>query len=72
MDSGKGVFKAVSKEFVDQEVIKKKEGNPSRIDQIFRQGEIVDIKDSKFTIRSIDHFTGIMTIKLNPRISKVN
>jgi hypothetical protein len=43
-----------------------KTGNTSRIDKLFYEGEPVTIKDSKFIIKHIDHFTGIITLKLLP------
>jgi hypothetical protein len=67
MDSGNGRFEEVSREIVKEEQDKRDSGRSSRIDRIFSVGEVVDVKDSKFTIRSIDNFTGIMVLKLKPR-----
>lgn len=69
MDSGSGRFEKVTQEVFQAEQVKNDGGLPSKINRIFCVGEIVDVKDSKFTIRSIDNFTGIMTLKLNPRSS---
>ena len=38
-----------------------------RIDRIFRLGEEIPVKGSRFKVRSIDHVSGIMTLKLLPR-----
>ena len=61
MDNDKGYFKKLNQNEVD---IIYKEG---RIDKVFYVGEKVKIKESNFKIRSIDFFSGIMTLKLLPR-----
>jgi hypothetical protein len=67
MDNNRGSFDAITgshfKEMLDEA---KKTGNTSRIDKIFHSGETVRVKDSKFIIKSLDHVTGIMVLKLLP------
>ncbi len=67
MDSGNGTFKSVEREEVN-EMIRASIEKPSdrRIDKVFSIGEEVGIKASKFTVRHIDHVTGIMVLKLMP------
>ena len=67
MDNKKGFFDEITgSHFREMLEESKKTGNTSRIDRIFSVGEQVKIKDSKFIIKNIDHFTGIMTLKLLP------
>jgi len=66
MDNGKGTFDQINSEHFKEMVKEASEGNPSRLDKVFYEGEQVQIKQSKFLVRSIDHFTGIMTLKLLP------
>ena len=67
MDNKKGFFDEITgSNFKDMLEEAKKTGNTSRIDRIFSIGEQVKIKNSKFIIKNIDHFTGIMTLKLLP------
>jgi len=67
MDNSRGTFDEVSgthfKEMLRDAALT---GNSSRLDKIFSQGETVKVKDSKFIVRNIDHFSGIMTLKLLP------
>lgn len=67
MDNGRGSFDSVTgshfKEMLEDAT---KTGNSSRIDKIFSEGEQIQIKQSKFIVKHIDHFTGIMTVKLLP------
>jgi hypothetical protein len=66
MDNGKGTFDQVNLRVYKEMIKEASEGNPSRLDKVFYEGEQVLIKQSKFLVRSIDHFTGIMTLKLLP------
>jgi len=67
MDNKKGFFDEITgSHFQEMLEESKKTGNTSRIDRIFSVDEQVKIKDSKFIIKNIDHFTGIMTMKLLP------
>ncbi len=66
MDDSRGNFKEVDSSFLAEQLKAAQQGNPNRLDRIFQQGEQVQIKASKFIVRSIDHFTGIMTLKLLP------
>lgn len=67
MDNGRGSFDSVTgshfKEMLEDAA---RTGNSSRIDKIFSEGEQVQVKQSKFIVKHIDHFTGIMTLKLLP------
>jgi len=67
MDNRRGSFDEVSgthlREMLEEAA---STGNTSRIDRVFCVGETVQVKDSKFVVRSIDHFSGIMTLKLLP------
>jgi hypothetical protein len=66
MDNGRGTFDKIDSEHFKEMIKEASEGNSSRLDKVFYEGEQVQIKQSKFLIRSIDHFTGIMTLKLLP------
>jgi len=66
MDNGKGTFDPIDSEHFKEMMKEASEGNSSRLDKVFYVGEQVQIKQSKFLVRSIDHFTGIMTLKLLP------
>lgn len=67
MDNNRGSFDEVTgshfKEMLDDAA---RTGDSSRLDKIFQQGETVRVKNSSFIVRNIDHFTGIMTLKLLP------
>jgi hypothetical protein len=67
MDNNRGSFDEVTgshfKEMLDDAA---RTGNSSRLDKVFQQGETVRVKDSNFIVRNIDHFSGIMTLKLLP------
>ena len=63
MDDGRGRFAPISAE-VDEQITRAagKENVP-----IFRVCETVVIRGSSFKVRSLDAFTGIVTLKLLPR-----
>jgi hypothetical protein len=67
MDNNRRSFDEVTgshfKEMLDDAA---RTGDSSRLDKIFQQGETVRVKNSSFIVRNIDHFTGIMTLKLLP------
>jgi hypothetical protein len=65
MDTGNGRFAELRKEVADQ-VIDAAGGNKEAV-PIFEGGETLTIRGSKFQIRSLDAFTGIVTLKLLPR-----
>lgn len=67
MDNGRGSFDELQgSHFREMLEAAAATGNSSRIDKVFYEGEPVQIKQSKFIIKHIDHFTGIMTLKLLP------
>lgn len=67
MDNNRGSFDEVTgSHFREMLEDAARTGNNSRLDKIFSQGETVKIKGSIFIVRNIDHFTGIMTLKLLP------
>ena len=66
MDNGSGRFEEVTPGFLAEQLKAAGEGLPNRLDKIFSEGEQVQIKNSKFLVRSIDPLTGIMTLKLLP------
>lgn len=66
MDNGRGYFEQIEPSFLKEQLEASRQGNPNRLDKIFTVGEQVQVKDSKFLIRSIDHISGIMTLKLLP------
>jgi hypothetical protein len=67
MDNKRGSFDAITgthfQEMMEEAM---NTGNTSRIDRVFSEGETVRVKDSKFVVRSIDHISGILTLKLLP------
>ena len=67
MDNQRGSFDEVTGSHL-REMLEEasRTGNSSRIDRVFTVGEPVQVKGSKFLVRSIDHFSGIMTLKLVP------
>lgn len=68
MDNNRGQFDAITGSHF-REILEEaqKTGNYSSIDKIFSEGETVQVKGSKFIVRSIDHFSGILTLKLLPK-----
>lgn len=60
MDNSEGRFNKI--EACDYDEISH---DPVKKEKLFKQGEILKIKESYFVIRSIN-FTGIMTLKLLP------
>lgn len=64
MDSGRGDFVKIEKTIADQ--IHSASGGRDNV-PIFETGETIEIRGSKFKIRSLDSFTGIVTLKLLPR-----
>lgn len=68
MDNDRGQFDAIAgTHFREMLEAAQRTGNTSRIDKVFSEGETVHIKGSRFVVRSIDHFSGIMTLKLLPK-----
>lgn len=67
MDTGNGTFRPVMQEELEN-MKRAQDEKPSdrRLDKVFTCGETVQIKASKFAIRSIDWLYGIMTLKLLP------
>jgi hypothetical protein len=67
MDNNRGSFDEVSgSHFKEMLENAERTGDNSRLDKIFHQGEKVKVKESSFVVRNIDHFSGIMTLKLLP------
>jgi hypothetical protein len=67
MDNNRGSFEEVTgSHFREMLNDAAQTGDSSRLDKVFQQGETVRVKDSSFIVRSIDHFSGIMTLKLLP------
>lgn len=68
MDNDRGKFKKLTgSHFREMLEEAQKTGDSSRLDKVFTQGEQVKVKDSKFIVRSLDHVSGIMTLKLLPK-----
>jgi len=68
MDNGKGSFDAISaQEFEEAKKEPVRAMGFRRIDKMFVVGEKVHIKASAFQVRSIDHMSGIIVLKLLPR-----
>lgn len=68
MDNDKGKFETITgSHYRDMLEEAQRSGNSSRIDKVFSEGETVQVKGSKFIVRSIDHFSGILTLKLLPK-----
>jgi hypothetical protein len=67
MDNGRGYFDQVEPSHFREMMEAAANGtHDGRLDKIFFEGEQVQVKSSKFIVRSIDHLTGIMTLKLLP------
>lgn len=67
MDTGKGRFAEISKSLADELTeVYDKAGKPGK-EPVFTIGEVVEVKGSVLKIRSFDKFTGIVTMKLQPR-----
>lgn len=67
MDNDRGKFDEITgSHYREMLEAAQRTGDSSRIDKVFSVGEQVQVKSSKFLVRSIDHFTGIMTLKLLP------
>lgn len=67
MDNERGQFKRVDPVDLSEETTRNVERLREQTKNCFRVKEIVKIKESYFTIRNIDNFSGIMTLKLLPR-----
>jgi hypothetical protein len=68
MDNDKGQFKEITgSHFREMLEEAQRTGNSSRLDKVFTQGETVRVKNSRFVVRSLDHMSGIMTLKLLPK-----
>lgn len=67
MDNDRGRFDEISRSHLREMLDEAQNtGDTSRIDKVFTVGEPVQVKSSKFLVRSIDHVSGIMTLKLVP------
>lgn len=67
MDNDRGRFDEITgSHFKDMLEAAQRTGDSSRLDKVFTLGETVSVKGSKFVVRNIDHFTGILTLKLLP------
>lgn len=68
MDDGRGKFAEITgSHFREMLEEAQRTGDSSRLDKVFSEGETVQVKGSKFIVRSLDHFSGIMTLKLLPK-----
>lgn len=68
MDNDRGQFEALlGTHFQEMLEDAQRTGNTSRIDKVFSEGETVQVKGSRFIVRSIDHISGILTLKLLPQ-----
>jgi DNA/RNA endonuclease YhcR with UshA esterase domain len=68
MDNDRGQFEALlGTHFQEMLEDAQRTGNTSRVDKVFSEGETVQIKGSRFIVRSIDHISGILTLKLLPQ-----
>ena len=68
MDNNRGQFEALTgNHFQEMMEDAMRTGNTSRIDKVFSEGETIQVKGSKFIVRSIDHISGILTLKLLPQ-----
>lgn len=68
MDNDRGQFKEITgSHFREMLEEAQRTGDSSRLDKVFTQGETVQVKNSRFVVRSIDHISGIMTLKLLPK-----
>lgn len=64
MDDGRGRFAPISEEVAQQ--VTEAAGSKEKV-PIFSVGETVVVRGSSFKVRSIDAFSGIVTLKLLPR-----
>ena len=65
MDNGRGRFAEISNEVVEQ--VRNASGGRDKV-PIFEVGETIAVRGSSFQVRNLDAFTGIVTLKLLPRI----
>lgn len=68
MDNGNGQFREMSQEEIDDiQKVREELGGNSPEDGAFMVGDTIRINGSLFKILNLDKFTGIMTLKLQPR-----